>query len=176
MPNGSTTSLWVKPRTINKMKSLHKIICATTGLEIPSWNETLLSSRCCVKSARASSCLNYLSSQQKGGEQRAVRALGPSLATGLGQEEIWGQLRPAHGAAQSRGFAIPHEAGNLLSLIFVIVIIKYITRASSSRAKQDNLLKLCFKRHIIPPTKLIDLSEICMLSLLYGFQGSWMLL
>lgn len=95
-----------------------------------------------------------------------------ALATGLGQEEIWGQLRPAHGAAQSRGFAIPHEAGNLLSLIFVIVIIKYITRASSSRAKQDNLLKLCFKRHIIPPTKLIDLSEICMLSLLYGFQGS----
>lgn len=35
MPNGSSASLWTKPETVNKMKSLRKIICIATVLEIP---------------------------------------------------------------------------------------------------------------------------------------------
>lgn len=70
--------------------------------------------------------------------------------------------------AESRGFATPHNLG---SLIFIVVVIKYIIRASSSSVNQDDFLKLCSERHITPPTKLIELSEVCILSLLMAFKA-----
>lgn len=83
MPNSSTVSFWTKPGTGNKMKSLHKIICTTTVLESPSWNETSLLSRHCAEPARGSSCLKYLPSQQKGGGQGGTW-LACSLAADMG--------------------------------------------------------------------------------------------
>lgn len=70
--------------------------------------------------------------------------------------------------AKSRGFATPHNPG---SLIVIVALIKYIIRASSSSANQDDFLKLCSKRHITPPTKLIELSGVCVLSLLMAFKA-----
>lgn len=168
MPNSSTASLWTKPRTGNKMKSLHKIICTTIVLESPSWNETSLSSGCCAEPARGGSCLKYLPSQQKGGGRGE---LAPSLPADMGLEDVQGQLRPVCITAESRGFARLCKPGSLLSPIFIVVITKYITRASSSSINQDDFLKLRSKRHITLPTKLIELTEVCVLSLLMVFKA-----
>lgn len=70
--------------------------------------------------------------------------------------------------AERRGFATPYNPG---SLIFIGFVINYIIRASSSSVNQDDFLKLCSKRHITPPTKLIELSEVCILSLLMAFKA-----
>lgn len=70
--------------------------------------------------------------------------------------------------AGRRGFATPHNPGGL---IFIVVVIKYIIRASSSSVNQDDFLKLRSKRHITPPTKLIELSGVCILSLLMAFKA-----
>lgn len=91
----------------------------------------------------------------------------PSLPTGVGTE-VWGQPRLVWMTAGSRGFATPPNQG---SLTFIVVVIKYIIRASSSSAKQDYFLKLRSKRHITPPTKLIELSEVCVLSFLMAFKA-----
>lgn len=100
-------------------------------------------------------------------KEKGRGALVPSLPTGVGPEEVWGQPRLVRVTAESRGFATPHYPG---SFIF-IVVIKYIIRASSSSVNQDDFLKLCSKRHITPPTKLIELNEVCILSLLMAFKA-----
>lgn len=95
----------------------------------------------------------------------------PSPPADMGLEEVWGQPRPVWMTAESRGFATLCKPGSLLSLIFILVIIKYITRASSSSVNQDDFLQLRSKRHITPPSKLIELSEVCILSLLMFFKA-----
>lgn len=97
--------------------------------------------------------------------------IAPSPPADMGPEEVWGQPRPLCMTAESRGFATLCKPGSLLSCIFVVVIIKYITRASSSSVNQDDFLKLRSKRHITPPSKLIELREVCILSLLMVFKA-----
>lgn len=138
MLNSSTVSLWTKAGTGNKMKPLHKIICTTIVLESPSWNETLLSIRCCAGPARGIPCLKYLPSQQRG---RGQGALAPSLSAGMRLEEVGGQPRPACMTAESRGFSTRHKTAGLFSLIFSVVITKHITRASSSSVVPEATLQ-----------------------------------